>query len=314
MTTVVITGANGYIGSNLARELSKSGDNICIFVRKQSNLWRLRDVISKFAIEIVDVLDKKAIQQKINKIKPDIVYHCAVYGVHPFKKDLTRIIQTNIQGSVNLLQSLVEYNDLKKFINIGSVSEYGPKLKAAKENDVVNPNTVYGVAKVAQTNFTQYFTLSKKLPSVTCRIFTPYGMYEEPGRLIPDIMIALIRKKPLFISAPKAKRDFVFIEDVIKALISAERKSRMDGEIFNIGSGKEYSVEEIIDIVQRVTHTDLKISFNNRNQREYDKRGIGCFANIEKAKKLLNWEPNYSIEEGLKKTHQWYLKNISLYS
>ncbi len=315
MSNILITGATGFIGSNLARTLSKSEDKISIFLKSQSNLWRLKDIISHFDVHVVDLSNPDMIKQKIMKIKPDIVYHCAAYGVYPFQKDLNTIIQTNVIGSANLMQVLTKYNDLKKFINIGSVFEYGPKLKPAKETDVVKPITIYGIAKVTQTHLAQYFALANNLPTVTLRIFTTYGAYEESGRLISDIMFALIRKTPLNLACPAARRDFIYIDDVINALIKAAKTRGIEGEIFNIGGGRKFDVQEIVDLAQEVSQTNLNISLDYKKQLEFDKitGSKTVFANIEKARKVLRWKPRYSIKEGLKKTYDWYKKNIQLY-
>jgi nucleoside-diphosphate-sugar epimerase len=315
MSNILITGATGFIGSNLARTLSKSGDRISIFLKRQPNLWRLKDIISQFDTYVVDISNPDMIKQKIMKIKPDIVYHCATYGVYPFQKDLNTIIQTNVIGSANLMQVLAKYNDLEKFINIGSVFEYGPKLKPAKETDIVKPVTTYGIAKVAQTHLAQYFALANNLPTVTLRIFTTYGTYEERGRLIPDIMFALIRKTHLNLACPAARRDFIYVDDVINALIKTAKTRGIEGEIFNIGGGREYNVQEIVDLAQEISQTNLRISSDYKKQLEFD-RIVGTktvFANIEKARKVLSWKPKYSIKEGLKKTYDWYKKNIQLY-
>ena len=315
MSNILITGATGFIGANLARTLSKSGDKISIFLKSKPNLWRLKDIISHFDTHVIDISNPDMIKQKIMEIKPDIVYHCAAYGVYPSQKDLNTIIQTNVIGSANLMQVLAKYNDLEKFINIGSVFEYGPKLKPAKETDIVKPITIYGIAKVTQTHLAQYFALANNLPTVTLRIFTTYGTYEEPGRLISDIMVASIRNTPLKLACLTARRDFIYIDDVINALIKATKTRGIEGEIFNIGGGRAFDVQEIVDLIQEISQTNLKISLDDKKQLEFD-RIIGSktvFANIEKARKDLSWKPRYSIKEGLKKTYDWYKKNIQLY-
>ncbi|MGI0010799.1 MAG: NAD-dependent epimerase/dehydratase family protein [Nitrosopumilaceae archaeon] len=313
MSNILITGASGYIGSNLARRLSKSGNKISIFVRRESNLWRLKDIISYFDTHVIDISDVDVIKQKIKRIKPDIVYHSAAYGVYPSQQNLNMIIQTNIVGSVNLMKVLAEYNDLERFINIGSSFEYGPKLKAIRETEIIEPTTPYGIAKATQTHFAQYFAFQNDLPIVTLRIFTTYGIHEEPGRLISDIMLALIRKSTLSLGSPKVRRDFIYIDDVIDALLKTAKTKKIEGEIFNIGSGREYNLEEIVNLVKAITHMDLNILWDDKKQHELDRTGMRGFAHIEKAKKILHWKPRYSIKQGLLETYNWYRKNIDLY-
>jgi len=310
MSKILITGATGFFGANLVKKFSNIKAEVNIIIRKKSKLWRINDIINDLNVHIGDLSDYEETFKKIKEIKPDIVFHCATYGVNHSQNDLKILVQTNVMNSIKLMELCVKYNDLERFVNVGSSLEYGTKANAIKETDNVEPTTPYGITKAAQTNFANYFKNQKNLPVVTLRVFNAYGKYQEAGHIISDIMIALVSKKPLTLSGSKTTRDFIYIDDVVDALIKAGKQSKVEGMIFNIGMGKEFSVEEIIDIVQRVSHTDLKISFNNKNQGEFDKSEMRCFANIEKAKKLLNWEQNYSIEQGLKKTYDWYKENI----
>ena len=174
------------------------------------------------------------------------------------------------------------------------------------------PFDSYSDTKVSQTRLVEHYSHQKQLPAVTLRIFTPYGIFEEPGRLISDVMAATVKKKSLKIFSRKAKRDFVYIDDVVSALIKASSKPGIEGEIFNIGSGNATSIEELVDLVCEVTNTNLEVSWYNESQREYDKTGTNGFADIQKAKKI-DWKPEVSIKDGLSKTYDWFSQNINLY-
>ena len=108
MTNILITGANGFVGSNLVRRLLQSDDKITIFIRKESNLWRLKDILPFLEVCIIDMRDVELLRSVIKKIKPDIVYHCVAYGVYPSQQNLNMMIQTNIVNSVNLMKVLDE--------------------------------------------------------------------------------------------------------------------------------------------------------------------------------------------------------------
>ena len=220
--------------------------------------------------------------------------------------------QTNIIGTLNLLKALHENSELKRLVNLGSVFEYGSKSNSTKETDPTQPFDSYSATKVSQTKLVEDHSHQKKLPAVTLRIFTPYGIFEEPGRLISDVMVATVKKNPLKIFSRKAKRDFVYIGDVTSALIKASNKPGIDGEIFNIGSGKSTSVEELVNLVSKVTNIDLEVSWYDENQREYDKMGTNGFADLQKVKKI-DWKPEVSLKDGLSRTYDWFLQNIKLY-
>jgi nucleoside-diphosphate-sugar epimerase len=267
MNNILITGASGFVGSNLVRKLIKSKDNVSILVRKQSNLWRLKDVLSQIDIHFMNE-DAESLKTTILKIKPDIVYHLATYGTYPFQQNFNTIIQSNILLSINLMRILESSGGVKRLINLGSSSEYGIKSKPMKETDMLEPITPYGITKVAQTLFAQYFSRQSSLPSVTLRLFSVYGPYEEPGRLIYDIMVALIQKNRLKLGSPLPRRDFIHVDDVIIALQKAAKTRGVEGEIFNIGGGKDYSVKDAVDIARDISGTNLKVTWNVKDRKE----------------------------------------------
>lgn len=314
MANILITGGSGFLGANLAYRLSKSKNNITLFVRPKSNLWRLNGLTSKVDIHKIDILKKKELDSEINKIKPDIVYHCATYGVYNFQKDFNSIVNTNIIGIHNILESLLKYNDVEKIINIGSSFEYGVKSKPLRENDLSIPTTLYGISKNTQTNIAQYYAKNKNLPVITFRLFAPYGKYDSSGRLMADLMFALINKTRVKLGDKNAIRDFIYIEDVIDALILGSKKSVPSGEIFNVGTGIGHTVYQVFDEVQKIAKRRIDASWNNKDRtREFDKTKSKNVANIDKIKDMLKWKPKNSLKTGLVKTYKWYNENIGLY-
>ena len=312
MSDVLITGASGFIGANLVNDLINSKDQIHILIRKESNLWRLNNIISRCNVHFVDISQIKDVANIISKIKPEIVYHCATYGVYSNQKDTDKIEKTNLIGTKNLISSLAKNNNLKRLVNLGSVFEYGPKLGLIKETDSTQGLDHYSKSKILQTKMVEDFVNQYNLPAITLRVFTAYGNYEEPGRLISDIMVAIIKKNPIKILSSSAIRDFVYINDVINALKIISVKSGIDGEIFNVGSGNASSVENIVNLVTNITNTDSKVIWQDKNDREYDKAGTKGYADIQKIEKI-GWKPKTSLESGLEKTYEWFKKNIEYY-
>ena len=312
MSDVLITGASGFIGANLVNDVINSKDQIHILIRKESNLWRLNNILSKCNLHFADISKIKEVENIISEIKPEIVYHCATYGVYPKQKDAVKIEKTNLSGTKNLVSSLTKNTNLKKLVNIGSVFEYGSKSGLIKETDSTDGLDDYSKSKILQTKMIEDFVHQHNLPAVTLRLFTTYGNFEEPGRLISDIMVAIIKEKPIKILSRNAIRDFVYIADVIDALKKISVESEIDGEIFNVGSGHASSVENIVNLVSDITNTNSKIIFQDKNDKEYDKAGTNGYANIEKIEKI-GWRPKTSLESGLEKTYEWFKKNIQYY-
>lgn len=313
MTSILITGATGFVGANLTRKFLDGKHTISILTRKESNLWRLHDVIDKIDVHIVDMSDKTSLCNTINDIQPDFAYHLATYGGYPFQQELDTIAQNNIISSVNFMDALEKCGNIKKVINFGSSSEYGPKSKPMKVDDATKPITAYGITKLAQTLFAKYFFAYRRLPIVTLRLFSVYGPFEEPGRLIYDIMIALVKKKGLKLSSPHPRRDFIYVDDVIGAIQKATEITGIEGEVFNIGSGIEHSVKDVIDIASNIADTKIELSWGaNEKKRSFD-TNTKWQADIDKTTKMLGWKPSTTLMHGLLKTYQWYINNIEFY-
>jgi nucleoside-diphosphate-sugar epimerase len=312
MSKIIVTGASGFVGANLVKKIMNKNE-IYIFTRKESDTWRLNDIKSEINVQTINFENKNKIQSVVNKIKPDYVFHLATYGGYPFQQDVKTIVDSNVHNSINLMQVLSEYGRLEKFINIGSSSEYGPKTKPMKEIDLASPIFPYGIAKLTQTNFAKYFFVKNGLPSVTLRLFSVYGPLEEPGRLIYDIMTSILRKNILKLASKKAKRDFIFVEDVIEAIEKTSKTPNIEGDIFNVGSGKEYSIEGVVNIVQSKLKKDLKVSWGNIEKQRSFETNNHWIANISKIKKEIKWNPKVNFEKGLAKTFEWYENNANIY-
>lgn len=310
---ILITGVTGFVGANLLRKLIDSKNDIHIIIRSTSNLWRINDIIDKVNTHVCDLTNRESVEELLLKIKPQIIFHLAVYGGYQFQKESLKIINTNLIGTINLLDACCKIG-FECFINTGSSSEYGLKNKPMSENDLLEPINNYGIAKAAATLYCQAIGRKKNLPIFTLRLFSPYGYYDGPARLIPYIIISCLKNKELKIFKPDRVRDFVFIEDVIKSyfIIVEKRENLLPGDIFNIGSGKQYTVEEIFRIIKKLTNIQKRLLLEETKNDEHNIPKIWK-ANIEKSKKYLNWTPKYFIENGLKKTIKWFRDHLYLY-
>lgn len=313
MARVLITGAAGFIGANMTRFLLQKGeDDVTIFLRERSNRWRIADIEKNVRILSIDFMEPHAIADAIKIVDPEIVYHFATYGGYPAQYDIPTIVKTNVLGSFALMEGLAHAPSFKRLINIGSSSEYGSTLPMQEEM-LIAPNTPYGIAKAAQTFFAQYVSRYKNMPTVTLRFFSVYGPYEKPGRLICDIMLAMVRNKTLSLSSPFPRRDFIYTEDVIAALQKAREIPGIEGEVFNVGSGIDYSIEDVIRLAITITGETVPIQWGVEGKKRIFDANAKWVADITKAARKLDWRPRVSFEEGLKKTHEWYKTHHHFY-
>ncbi len=309
---ILITGATGFVGSNLLRRCLQENAKVHIFTAAASDKWRIKGFLNRVNEHHVDLLDRKRLAKAVSKIKPDIIFHLAAYGVSALQKDVNRIIKTNFFGTMNLVNACNDV-EFELFVNTGSVFEYGIKSGLLKENELPEPVSDYGASKAAATLYCQAIGKKENYPIITLRLFTPYGYYEEAQRLIPSVIISCLNNKNPKVSSPDYVRDFIFIEDVMDAYIKAAANGKSARrEIFNIASGKKHSVGEVVHTIIKLTNDKLKPEWGS--VPNYHIESKEWQASISKVKRLLNWQPKHNLEQGLKKTIQWFRENMDLYT
>jgi nucleoside-diphosphate-sugar epimerase len=309
---VLITGATGFIGANLAHFFVNEKADVHILLRESSNTWRINSILSRLNKHYCDLTDREKTKRVISEIRPNIVLHLAMYGGYSFQNDSLKMINTNYIGTINLLDACIE-EGLDCFINTGSSSEYGIKEKPMKELDLLEPIDIYGASKSAATLYCQVLAKKYNLLIFTIRLFSPYGYYEEATRLIPYLIVSMLKNQKIKISSPYAVRDFIFIEDVIDAFIKIiDKKDQIPaGTILNVGSGFDAKVIEVFKMLKEIV--GYKMDFTVEGfPRESDVLRVWS-ADTEKIQKILGWRSKYNLENGLIKTVKWFKKNIYLY-
>lgn len=300
------------MGANFAYKFLELGSKVHILEKSEVNLWRINKIRNKINIHYLDLTNRTETEEAVSKIKPDIVLHFAAYGAYQrFQQDIGLTINANLKGTINLVNACGK-TGVECFINTGTSSEYGIKQKPMKETDILQADNLYGITKAAATMYCQMAARRFNFPAVIIRLSAVYGYYEEPGRLMPDVIKPCLANTKLKLSDPKSVRDFIFIEDVINAYLSAIKNiKKIKGEIFNIGAGKQHSVSEVVAIVKKITGSKIKPVYGAIKKVQAEPKN--WLVDILKAKKMLGWEPEHSLEEGLKKNIEWFKKNLYFY-
>lgn len=305
--SVVITGAGGFIGANLTRRLLDKGYDVHLLWKQSSNPWRLQDIKNKISFHYVDIQDKATLTLLMEKIYPTAIFHLATYSSYRNQEDVEQIIDISINGTLNLL--LVSKDiPYKIFVNTGSSSEYGFKEKPMKENDLLEPISFYAAGKAGQTLLCQTFSYQYDKPIVTLRPFSVYGPFEQQDRLVPTIIKSVILNKPIKLTEGKQRRDFIYIDDMVESFTKClEKADTLKGKILNIGTGLQYTNDEVVKVLFKVSKKEVKIEKGSYPKRMWDQPN--WVADISQAKKILNWSPKFSIEKGLAATYNWTIKN-----
>lgn len=308
---ILITGASGFVGASLTRKLLEDGNEVHIISRKSSNLWRLGDILKEIQIHNVDLMNNEEISKLSKNINVDIVYHLATYGGYHFQSDANKIVDTNLIGTWNLFKAFSD-NGIEMFVNTSSSSEYGEKFEPMDEEMNVKPNNLYGATKASATILCSTYAMLNKIPLVTLRLFSPYGAYDAKSRLIPTLIVSSLLNKDIQLTSKDSKRDFIFIDDVVNAYLSVNDLNNKFGEVYNVGSGKQYTVEEIANKVINIIGNDsVNVNWGNDFNRQYEPQM--WVSDINKIYKDAKWRPQYDIDKGLKDTINWFRENIEFY-
>jgi len=309
---VLVTGATGFLGANLTKKLVGGGYDVHILIRSTSNKWRLLDIKHKIKEHMADLTNFGELRKVVRQIKPDIIFHLAATGIHGGKHLPDRdLINVNFIGTFNLVNACNDI-DYRCFVNTGSSSEYGPKKDRMRCDDICEPVNTYGIAKLAATLYTKKVAKEKNKPIMTLRLFSPYGAYDDPSRLVTHVITKSLRNEDLHLANPEAVRDYIYVEDVIDLYLKTiDNAKKYCGEIFNAGTGKQTKISDIVEIVTELTKSKSKIFWNSVKPRSYDTEKWE--AEIEKTCKAFNWMPRFSIKQGLMETVSWFRDNIDLY-
>ena len=253
---ILVTGANGFLGSNLVRSFINQSDEVIALVKSRNNIWRLKSVMDNIEIQQCDITDTKELRKIIKNASPDGVVHTAIYGGYPNQENETQIYNTNLFGTTNIINESFA-NGVDWFINTGSSSEYGNKSQPMNENDLCEPVNSYGISKLASTLYAKSYARLNEAQIFTFRIFSAYGPYEDHNRLIPYLFTKLLSNEEPSLSSPNPVRDFIFIDDIISAYHMAIEKYRKisPGEIFNLGTSTSHTVNDVANLLCKLSYS-----------------------------------------------------------
>jgi UDP-glucose 4-epimerase len=311
---VLVTGAAGFIGSHLTRRLLEEGAGVHVFLRKDSNQFRIRDFIGNLTVWHGDLRDYPSISSCIKNSKPQIIFHLA--ALRNVKRDpelIEPMIDVNIKGTVNLLRAIIkEKITLERFINTGSSEEYGNGSVPFNEDQKEIPVSPYSASKVAAVYFCQMLYRTMGLPTVTLRPFLTYGPYQDIDMFIPSLIYHCIEGKDFPMTEGDQTREFNYIDDIIEAYLLAARCPNVSGEIINIGNGIEYRIKDVAKKIVHIMGEPIRLLIGALPKRAGETEHVFC--SNEKAKGLLKWSPRINLNEGLERTIDWYKRSFEQFN
>jgi len=299
---ILVTGASGFIGANLFRQLLVTRSDVFACTRRDKG-YRLAQIPDSQVVG-ANLNDTAAVRNMVASLKPQTVFHCAAYGAYSFEQEPGLIYQTNFQSVVNLVRELAKLR-ISAFVHAGSSSEYGTNCSGPLESDACLPNSDYAVSKVAISDYLYFMGTQRAFPSVNLRLYSVYGPLEDTSRVIPNLIRHAINGKyPPFVD-PETSRDFVHVADVCAAFILAASKMHpgLYGESFNIGTGQCTTIRTLALTAKSVFFIPQDPQFGNMQARKWDLSE--WYAKPEKSEKMLGWKSKLSLAEGLLQTAAW---------
>ncbi len=323
---VLVTGAEGFIGSHLVESLILKGYEVKAFILYNSNSsigWIEEcNEVTKKNIEIIfgDIRDLSSISEAIKGC--DFVIHLAALITIPFSYNSPySYIETNVKGTLNVLQG-VRNSQIKKMIHTSTSEVYGTAIKVPiSETHPLQPQSPYSASKIAADQLALSFYSSFDTPVSILRPFNTYGPRQSNRAIIPTIITQILNgKKEINLGSLTPTRDFNYVRDTVSAFIKCLEANETEGKVINVGSNFEISIEDLASLIMKITNINIKIKKDNKRIRPIKSEVERLRADNSLAFKTIKWSPQFygleGLEKGLKATIDWFKieKNLIKYN
>jgi UDP-glucose 4-epimerase len=306
---ILITGASGFISKHLLEKLSKTSYLIgCV------DLFFSPLFIERYGerVELFtgNILDRSFMTSCVQDFSPDYVFHLAgsksrTNSLPEFKSSY----EINYLGTLSLFEALLKCQNLQLVTILGSMDEYGHTDAPFIEDSYELPSSAYGLSKLSATKLALFFNRQYNFPVVVLRPTIAYGPFQGEEMFIPALIKTLLRKEPFKMTKGDQLRDFLYINDLIDALIKEINCKGLEGQVINIGFGNSVMIKDIALQIASITNSleNLKIGALPYRSSEI----MDCTVDISKASALLHWYPKTKLTDGLVKTIAFYKENLS---
>ncbi|KAF0135196.1 MAG: UDP-glucose 4-epimerase [Candidatus Saganbacteria bacterium] len=316
---VLVTGGDGFVGSHLVEELVKIGADVTAFVfyNSQNKIGNLdfvpKEILSQVKIIFGDIVDFGAVKDAAKK--QDIVFHLAALIAIPYSYLAPEAyVMTNVMGTLHVLQACREMG-IQKIVHTSTSETYGSAIYTPiDEKHPLQAQSPYSATKIGADKIAESFYCSFNLPVATIRPFNTYGTRQSARAVIPTVICqALSGKKEIKLGALSPVRDMNYVKDSVAGYIQIAEADNTVGEVINIGSGKGITIGVLANKILELTGSKAKIISDEVRIRPEKSEVKQLICNFSKAKKLIGYEPKYSLENGLKETINYIKGNLNIY-
>jgi UDP-glucose 4-epimerase len=302
----LVTGAGGFVGANLVRHLLERGDEPIAMLRPDTDSWRLQDIAAETRTEFVDLTRPDDLLRAVHEVRPDVIFNLAARGAYSWQTDLDEMLAVNVRATETLLQAARRVD--ARLVQAGSSSEYGFADHATAEHECVEPNSYYAVTKVAATHLCRLAAAQHGQHAVTLRLYSVYGTWEEPGRLIPALVDRALEGTYPPLVAPGTARDFVWVGDACDALVRAATTDLEDrGAVLNVASGAQTTLCRLVETVRELFDIGTDPIWDSMPARNWD-TGVWV-GDPARTAEQLGWTASTSLDDGLRALAGWMAPN-----
>lgn len=313
---VLVTGADGFIGSHLVEMLFNEGCQVrALSYYNSFNYWGwLEDVSCRDEIEIIsgDIRDSHFCKKITKDI--DIVFHLAALIAIPYSYVAPdSYIDTNVRGTLNICQAAME-NGVQRIIHTSTSEVYGTaRYVPIDEEHPLQPQSPYSASKIGADAIAVSFYHSFNLPLIIARPFNTYGPRQSARAIIPTIITQIASgKKQIHLGDTRPTRDLNYVLDTCRGFIELAKCDKAIGQVVNIGSNTEISMGELFKLIAQIMHAEVTLVEDEQRFRPDKSEVFRLKCNNNKIKVFTGFEPQYSLEDGLKQTISWFLEPANL--
>lgn len=319
MNNILVTGSDGFIGSHLTEELVKQGYKVKAFVFYNSfNTWGWLDNLPKEILQEIevftgDIRDPNGVRDAMNGV--DEVFHLAALIAIPFSyHSPDSYVDTNIKGTLNVLQAARDLNT--KRVLVTSTSEvYGTAhYIPIDEKHPYQGQSPYSATKIGADRIAESFYRSFEMPITIVRPFNTYGPRQSARAVIPTIITQLLAgKEEIKLGSLTPTRDFNYVKDTVQGFIEIAKSDKTIGEEINIATQQEISIGQLAEELIRQINTNARVVCDEQRLRPEKSEVNRLLGSNEKIKRLTNWKPLYTLEQGLAETIEFLRHNLDKY-
>ncbi len=316
--SVLVTGAGGFIGSHLTEELVRIGARVRAFIHYNSrNDWGMLELLPKSVLKEVEVIrgdvqDPFFVRQAVKGC--DVVFHLAALIAIPYSYVAPQsYVRVNVEGTLNLLQACLE-EEVERVIHTSTSEVYGTaQYVPINEDHPLNPQSPYAATKVAADKLAESYYLSFDLPVAIIRPFNTFGLRQSARAVIPTIIIQALAGDKVRLGSLEPVRDLTYVKDTVQGFLSVAKSEKSVGDVINIGTGQGVTVNQLVLNIAKVLGKELHVVTEEKRKRPEKSEVMELICDYSKARKILDWGPKHSLEDGLREVIEWVRRNLSRY-